>query len=71
MNLVKRVEKLEERSPPQIEECHLIPSKAGETSEDAIKRYCQENNIEPKLADSPDVRFIILTPLTRCRGDAR
>ena len=65
MQLVNRISKLEERSPKPITECYLVPNLDDETQDDAINRYCQENNIDRASVNSPHTMFIVLVPLTR------
>ena len=65
MYLNKRIESLEERSPEMITECHLVSSLDDETQDDAINRFCQENNIDPTSKNSPQTMFIIMCSLTR------
>ena len=65
MHLVNRISKLEESSPKPITECHLVTKLDDETQDDAINRFCQENNIDPTSKNSPQTMFIIMRSLTR------
>ena len=45
MNLNRRIELLEKTSPSTIDKVFMISQQDGESSEEARRRYCQEENL--------------------------
>ena len=45
MNINRRIELLEKKSPSTIEKVFVISQQGGESYEEARQRYCQEENL--------------------------